>query len=73
MSVSSLQMNFGIAIHNPIELAFYFPNSNFQVYINNQYLGRCTFGSMTIGGSRVAQMVVPLTVSASDFSSVLYG
>jgi LEA14-like dessication related protein len=43
------------------------------VYINNVDLGRGTFDSTTIGGYGQDQIVVPLTVSASDVSSVLYG
>ena len=73
LGVSSLVMNFGIEIHNPNALPIYVPNGDFQVYINNVNLGRGTFGSTTIGGNSQDQIVVPLTISASDVSSVLYG
>jgi LEA14-like dessication related protein len=73
LSLSSLQMNLGIEISNPSSLPLYIPSGDFEIYLNNQNLGKGTFGSTTIGGNSQNMIVVPLTFSTSDLPSVLYG
>jgi LEA14-like dessication related protein len=72
-SLTSIQTIFAITINNPNLLPIYVPSGNFQIYINSQYLGQGTFGSMTIGGNSQDQINVPVTFSATDTPSVIYG
>ena len=73
VSLSSVQTNFGIAIINPSSLPIYIPSGNFNIYVNDQYLGKGSFGSLTIGGNSQSQISVPVTFSATDIPSVLLG
>jgi LEA14-like dessication related protein len=72
LNPSSLQMNFGIEIRNPNALPIYIPNGNFEIYINNQHLGKGTFGTVTIGGNSQKQISVPSVFSTSEVPLVLY-
>jgi len=73
VSLTSLQTTFGITIGNPGPLPIYVPNGNFEIYINDQYLGAGSFGSVTIGGNSQSHIIVPVTFNATDVPSVLYG
>jgi LEA14-like dessication related protein len=73
VSLSSVQTNFGIAIGNPSQLPIYIPSANFDIYVNDQYLGKGSFGALTIGGNSQSQISVPVTFSTADVSSVLIG
>ncbi len=73
LSLSSFQMNLGLEIRNPNSLPIYIPSGDFEIYINNQNLGKGTFGSTTLGGNSQTTIVVPLVFSTSDLPSVLYG
>ena len=73
VTISSIQTNFFISIHNPNALPIYIPNGNFQVYINNQDLGKGKFDSLTIAGNSQSEIKVPVTFSASNIPSVISG
>ncbi len=73
LSLSYLQMNLDLQISNPNALPLYIPSGDFEIYLNNQNLGKGTFGSTTIGGNSQNIIVVPLTFSTLNLSSVLYG
>jgi len=72
-SLTSVQTNFGIVIGNPGPLPIYIPNGDFSIYVNDQYLGKGSFGSLTIGGNSQSQITVPVTFNASSVPSVLFG
>ena len=72
-ALTSVQTNFGITIGNPSALPIYIPNGNFNIYVNDQYLGKGSFGSLTIGGNSQSQITVPVTFNTTDVSSVLFG
>jgi len=73
VSLSSLSINLAFSIGNPNPLPIFVPNGNFEIYINNQHIGNGTFGSVTIGGNSQSTITVPVTFSASELPSVLYG
>ena len=73
VTISSIQTNFLITIHNPNALPIYIPNGDFQVYINNQDLGKGTFNSLTVAGNSQSEIKVPVTFSASNVPGVIYG
>jgi LEA14-like dessication related protein len=73
VSLTSVQTNFGIVIGNPGPLPIYIPNGDFNIYVNDQYLGQGSFGSLTVGGNSQIQITVPVTFNASSISSVLFG
>lgn len=73
VSLTSVQTYFTLQIRNPNLLPLYIPSGSYQVYVNNQYLGKGTFGSLTVGGHSIDQLKVPLTVSALSVASVVYG
>ena len=73
VSLTSVQTNFGIIIGNPGPLPIFIPNGDFNIYINDQYLGMGSFGSLTIGGNSQSQITVPVTFNATDIPSVLIG
>jgi LEA14-like dessication related protein len=72
-SLTSVQTNFGIVLGNPGPLLIYIPNGDFNIYVNDQYLGQGSFGSLTVGGNSQSQITVPVTFNASIVSSVLFG
>ena len=73
VSLTSVQTNFGIIIGNPGPLPIYIPNGDFSIYVNDQYLGKGSFGSLTIGGNSQSQITVPVTFNATSVPSVLFG
>lgn len=73
VSLTSVQTYFTLGIHNPNLLPVYIPSGSYQVYVNNQYFGRGTFGSLTVGGNSQDQITVPLIVSALSVGSTIYG
>lgn len=73
VSLTSVQTSFDISIGNPNALSVYIPDGNFQIYINNQYLGAGTFGSVTVAGNSQSVITVPVTFYASDVPQVVYG
>jgi LEA14-like dessication related protein len=73
VSLTSVQTNFAIAIGNPGPLPIYIPNGNFNIYVNSQYLGKGSFGSQTIGGNSQSQITVPVTFTANDVPSAIFG
>jgi len=72
-SLSSVQLNVALGISNPNLLPVFIPSGEFTIYINNQRIGAGTFGSVTVGGNSQSQLLVPVTLNASDVPSVLYG
>jgi LEA14-like dessication related protein len=73
VSLTAVQTNFAIAITNPNALPIYIPSGDFEIYINNQHLGKGSFGSVTIGGNSQSQLTVPVTFTTNDALSVLSG
>jgi LEA14-like dessication related protein len=73
VSITSVQVNFDLAIGNPNALPVYVPDGSFQIYVNNQSLGTGNFGAVTIAGNSQQIITVPMTFYASDVPSVLYG
>jgi LEA14-like dessication related protein len=73
ISLTSVQTNFGITIGNPNALPIYIPNGNFDIYVNDQYLGKGSFGSITISGNSQSQITVPVTFNTTDVPSVVFG
>jgi len=73
ITLASVQTEFAITIHNPNLLPLYVPSGNFQIYINNQNLGKGTFSSVTVGGNSQSEIIVPVTFSSSNIPSVLLG
>ena len=73
VSLTTLTANFVITIGNPNQLPIVIPIGDFQIYINNQHLGKGTFGSQTIAGNSQSQITVPVTFSAANIPSALYG
>jgi LEA14-like dessication related protein len=73
VSLTSAQINFGITIGNPSSLPIYIPSGDFNILVNDQYLGKGSFGSLTIGGNSQSQITVPVTFNATSVPSVLFG
>ncbi len=73
VSLTSVQATFDIAIGNPNALPVYIPDGSFQIYVNDQYLGTGSFGSLTVAGNSQSIITVPVTFYVSDVPSVLFG
>ncbi len=73
VSSSALTLNFAIGVNNTNLLPVYIPSGSFEVYINNQHLGKGTFTSVTIGGNSQGQVNAPATFNVSDVPSVIVG
>ena len=73
VSMTSVQTNFAITIGNPGPLPVVIPSGNFDVFLNGQFLGKGSFGAITIGGSSQSTITVPVTFNTADALSVLFG
>lgn len=72
ISLTSVQTTFDLQIGNPNALPIYIPDGNFEIYINNQYLGAGTFGAVTVAGNSQSIITIPVTFNVSDVPQVLY-
>ncbi len=73
VSSSALTLNFVIGVNNTNLLPVYIPSGSFEIYINNQHLGKGTFNSVTVGGNSQGQVNAPATFNATDIPSVIMG
>lgn len=73
VSITSVQIFFGIAISNPGTLPIYVPNGNFDVYINDVAVGKGSFGSLTIGGNSQSLITVPVDFNPTGLPSAVIG
>lgn len=73
VSLSSVETTFDFEIGNPSALPVYIPSGDFEIYVNDQYLGAGSFGSLTVAANGQSQITVPVTFNTSDIPSVVYG
>ncbi len=73
VSLNSVQTTFDFEIGNPSALPVYIPSGDFEIYVNDQYLGAGSFGSLTVPDNGQSQISVPVAFNASDVPSVVYG
>ncbi|MCW4001187.1 MAG: LEA type 2 family protein [Candidatus Bathyarchaeota archaeon] len=73
VSTSVLTLNFAIDVNNTNLLPIYIPSGSFDIYVNDQYLGKGTFNSLTVEGSSVGQIKAPVTFNVSDVPAVAAG
>jgi LEA14-like dessication related protein len=71
-SLTSIQTNFDIAVRNPGPLPIYIPNGDFDTYLNDAYIGKGSFGSITVSGNSQSRITVPVTVNTSDVPQAIF-